>query len=218
MYFSRVNFLTLKKLVFFSCLIFLCAQHLFAQQDNDLVQFAGVVVNADSSRVLPLVSIRIKGTKKGTYSDASGFFSFVARKSDTIIFSSIGMKMAEFVLPHNIDVTKYSIIQALVEDTIYLPETVIRPWPTQEEFNYYFVKANIPDEYFTRASNNLRNKTLQNMSAGMTMDAGEATGYAQQAQAYQYYYQGQLPPQRLFDPIAWSQFFNAWKKGDLKKK
>lgn len=218
MYFSRANCLTLKIRVFLFCLFLLGANQLFAQQDNDLVQFAGVVVSSDSSRVLPLVSIRIKGTKKGTYSDATGFFSFVARKSDTIVFSSIGMKSVEFRMPANLEGTKYSIIQSMVEDTIYLPETVVRPWPTPEEFNYYFVKANIPDEYFTRASGNLRSKTLQNMSAGMTMDAGEATGYAQQAQAYQYYYQGQLPPQRLFDPIAWSQFFNAWKKGDLKKK
>lgn len=191
---------------------------LFAQRDNDLVQFAGVVVTADSSSVLPLISIRIKGTKKGTYTDAAGFFSFVARKSDTIIFSSIAKQTVEFIIPKNLDVSKYSIIQPMVDDTIYLPETVIRPWPTPEEFNYYFVKANIPDEYFTRASGNLRSKTLQTMSAGMSMDAKEAVGYAQQSQAYQYYYQGQLPPQRLFDPIAWSQFFNAWKKGDLKKK
>ncbi|MES2558378.1 MAG: carboxypeptidase-like regulatory domain-containing protein [Bacteroidota bacterium] len=191
---------------------------LFAQQDNDLVQFAGVVVSADSSSVLPLISIRIKGTKKGTYSDASGFFSFVARKSDTIIFSSIAKRTVEFVIPTNLSGTKYSVIQPMYDDTIYLPETVIRPWPTPEEFNYYFVKANIPDEYFTRASGNLRSKVLQSMGAGMAMDAQEATAYAQQAQAYQYYYQGQLPPQRLFDPIAWSQFFNAWKKGDLKKK
>ncbi len=191
---------------------------LFAQQDNDLVQFAGVVVSADSARVLPLVSIRIKGTKKGTYSDASGFFSFVARKSDTIVFSSIGMRTTEFVMPRGLSATKYSIIQTLKEDTIYLPETVVRPWPTPEEFNYYFVKAHIPDEYFTRASSNLRSKTLQDISAGMGMDANEAADYAQKGQAYQYYYQGQLPPQRLFDPIAWSQFFNAWKKGDLKKK
>lgn len=218
MYFSRVNFLTLKKLIFFFCLVLAGISQLFAQRDNDLVQFAGVVVSADSSSVLPLISIRIKGTKKGTYTDAAGYFSFVARKTDTIIFSSIAKRTVEFKFPPNLSASKYSIIQPMFDDTIYLPETVIRPWPTPEEFNYYFVKANIPDEYYARASANLRNKTLQNMSAGMSMDASESQAYAQQAQAYQYYYQGQLPPQRLFDPIAWNQFFNAWKKGDLKKK
>jgi hypothetical protein len=207
----------LKKLLFI-ILSIVCGQQVFAQQDNDLVQFAGVVVSADSTRLLPLVSIRLKGTKRGSYTDASGFFSVVARKSDTIVFSSIGMKTVEYVFPANLKETKFSIIQPMQEDTIYLPETVIHPGPTPEEFNYYFVKANIPDEYFIRANANLRAKTLQSMGNNLPMDAGEATSYAQQAQAYQYYYQGQLPPQRLFDPIAWSQFFNTWKKGDYNKK
>ncbi len=189
-----------------------------AQQDNDLVQFAGVVVTADSSRLIPLVSIRLKGSNRGSYTDASGFFSVVVRKSDTIVFSSIGLKSVEYVIPQNIKGTKFSIVQPMKEDTIYLPETVIRPGPSPEEFNYYFVKANIPDEYFTRANNNLRSKTLQGVSAGMSMDAQENQLYYQQSQAYQYYSNGQLPPQRLFDPIAWGQFFNSWKQGDYKKK
>lgn len=181
------------------------------------MQFAGVVVSADSSRLLPLVSIRLKGTKKGTYSDASGFFSFVARKADTIVFSSIGMRPVQYIIPSQISGSKFSIIQPMQEDTIYLPETVVRPGPTPEEFNYYFVKANIPDEYFNRANANLRSKTLQGISAGMSMDGSENQDYMMQAYTYQYYYQGQLPPQRLFDPIAWSQFFNTWKKQDKKK-
>jgi hypothetical protein len=208
-----------KKLFYIILLIVsICQQDAFAQQDEDLIQFAGVVVSADSSRLLPLVSIRLKGTKRGSYTDASGFFSVVARKTDTIVFSSIGMKTVEYVIPRNIAGNKFSIIQPMKEDTIYLPETVIRPGPTPEEFNYYFVKANIPDEYFTRANANLRAKSLQDLSAGMSMDANEAQNYNSQSQAYQYYYRGQLPPQRLFDPIAWSQFFNAWKNGDYKKK
>ncbi len=207
----------MKKLLYFLlCLTF--TQQAFAQQDEDLVQFAGVVVSADSARLLPLVSIRLKGTKRGSYTDASGFFSVVARKTDTIIFSSIGMKTVEYTFPPDLKGTKFSIIQPMKEDTVYLPEVIYRPGPSPEEFNYYFVKVNIPDEYFTRANANLRAKTLQSMGNSLAMDAGEAADYTQQAQAYQYYYQGQLPPQRLFDPIAWSQFFNTWKQGDYKKK
>ena len=189
-----------------------------AQQDDDLVQFAGVVVTADSSRLIPLVSIRLKGSNRGSYTDASGFFSVVVKKSDTIVFSSIGLKTVEYVIPKEVKGTKFSIVQPMTEDTIYLPNVVIRPGPTAEEFNYYFVKANIPDEYFSRANNNLRSKTLQGVSAGMSMDAQENQLYYQQSQAYQYYSNGQLPPQRLFDPIAWSQFFNSWKQGEYKKK
>lgn len=209
----------MKKSLFALVCVLMSAQHVWSQQqDEDLIQFAGVVVSADSSRLIPLVSIRLKGTKRGSYTDASGFFSVVARKGDTILFSSIGLKPVEYVIPTYLKASKFSIVQPMKEDTVYLPETVIRPGPTPEEFNYYFVKANIPDEYFVRANANLRSKTLQGISGGMAMDGQENQMYYQQQQAYQYYYQGQLPPQRLFDPIAWSQFFNAWRNGDYKKK
>jgi len=37
-------------------------------------------------------------------------------------------------------------------------------------------------------------------------------------QASNYYYYGQRPPMNIFNPIAWKKFFDAWKKGDFKKK
>lgn len=206
--------------LFFAFVLFLstiiCAKA--QQRDDDLIQFAGVVISSDSTRLLPLVSVRVKGSRRGSYTDASGFFSMVIKKTDTIVFSSIGMKTVEYTLPPNLVGRKFSIIEPMKEDTFFLPETVIRPGPTPEEFNYYFVKANIPDEYFSRANNNLRNKGLQDPAYNMAMDAGERNDFTQKDQAATYYYQGQLPPQRLFDPFAWSQFFEAWKRGDYKKK
>jgi hypothetical protein len=197
----------------------LLVMSVYAQQGSDnLIQFSGLVITSDSLRALPLVSIRIKGTNKGTYSDQSGFFSFVARKNDVIIFSSIGLKMVEYHIPADLAASKYSIIQPMSEDTFFLPETVIRPWPTPEEFNYYFVKANIPDEGYEVARGNLRKQALNNISAGMNLDGREATRYTIQDQNQRYYYNGQLAPNRIFDPFAWGQFFNAWKRGDYKKK
>lgn len=189
-----------------------------AQADADLIQFSGLIVSTDSLRALPLVSVHIKGLNKGTYSDASGFFSFVARKGDTILFTSIGMKEARFVIPPNLISTRYSIVQPMSEDTVFLPEAVIHAWPTPEEFNYYFAKANIPDEYGNAARYNLRRKPLYTLGSAMIMDGRENQAYAAQQAANKYYYNGQLPPQRLFDPFAWSQFFNSWKRGDFKKK
>jgi hypothetical protein len=37
-------------------------------------------------------------------------------------------------------------------------------------------------------------------------------------QASNYYHYGQRPPMNIFNPIAWKKFFDAWKKGDFKKK
>lgn len=189
-----------------------------AQADDDLLQLSGVVVSADSLQGLPFVSVRIKGLNKGTFTDADGFFSFVVRKADTVLFTFIGMKDAIYVVPKNLTASRYSIVQPMAEDSVLLPETVIHAWPTPEEFNYYFVKANIPDTYGTLARNNLKRKTLTTFGSSMIMDARENQRYAASQSANRYYYSGQLPPQRLFDPFAWSQFFNAWKRDDLKKK
>ncbi len=196
----------------------ICVYAKAQQSSNDLLQFSGVVITADSLRGLPLVTIKIKNSRKGTYSDQTGYFSFVARKGDVIVFSSIGLKTVEYTIPKNLDGSKYSIIQPMSDDTVFLSETVVRPWPTPEEFNYYFVKANIPDEPYERARGNLRKKNLDNVSAGMTYDGTEAGKQTVQDQNARYYYNSQIAPQRLFDPFAWGQFFNAWKRGDYKKK
>jgi hypothetical protein len=214
----------MKRLLFIALL--LVSSGLFAQvqqptlkqQPNPLIQLSGLVVSIDSLRPLPLVSIRIKNSSKGTFTDEGGFFSFVVKKTDTIIFSFIGYKSVEYIVPANLQRTKYSIIQPLAEDTIYLNTAVIRSYPTPDEFDYYFVKATIPDAYYEASTRNLRKKTLENIAQSMSTDGSESQQYAAQQQAYRYYYNGQLPPNRIFDPFAWGQFFEAWKRGDYKKK
>jgi hypothetical protein len=37
-------------------------------------------------------------------------------------------------------------------------------------------------------------------------------------QSREYVYIGQTPPMNIFSPLAWGQFFQAWKNGDFKKK
>jgi hypothetical protein len=187
-------------------------------QSVELIQLSGLVVSTDSLQGLPLVSIRIKNTNKGTFTDEGGFFSFVVKKTDTIIFSFIGYKTVEYILPANLKGIKYSIIQPMAEDTVFLNTAVIRSYPTPDEFDYYFVKATIPDAYYEASTRNLRKKTLESLAQNMSMDGAANQRYTAQQQAYRYYYNGQLPPNRIFDPFAWGQFFNAWKNGAYQKK
>jgi len=42
--------------------------------DEDLVQFSGVVVTADSLKPLPYTNIRIEGSNYGTVANYEGFF------------------------------------------------------------------------------------------------------------------------------------------------
>ena len=80
---------------------------MLAQNDEDYIQFSGVVIAEDSLQPVPYCSIIDKQTKRGTISDYFGYFSFVAKKGDTIIFSSIGYKKSSFSIPDTLTTNKY---------------------------------------------------------------------------------------------------------------
>jgi len=45
---------------------------------------------------------------------------------------------------------------------------------------------------------------------------GETFKYSMQEYQQQIYYAGQAPPMNIFNPVAWGQFIQAWKRGDFK--
>ncbi|MDQ3049151.1 MAG: carboxypeptidase-like regulatory domain-containing protein [Bacteroidota bacterium] len=186
--------------------------------NRDLVQFSGVIVEGDSLRPVPYASIIVRNSHRGTVSDYFGYFSFVAQESDTIEFSAIGYGEAMFVIPDTLSNSKYSLIQVLRTDTIYLKETVIYPWPTKEQFKAAFLKLELPEDDLARAGKNMARADMKEQMAGMAMDASLNYKYTQQQYQSKLYYAGQLPPNNLLNPIAWSKFIKAWKNGDFKKK
>jgi hypothetical protein len=133
---------------------------LLAQNDEDYIQFSGVVIAEDSLQPVPYCSIIDKQTKRGTISDYFGYFSFVAKKGDTIIFSSIGYKKSSFSIPDTLTTNKYSLIHIMYQDTIMLNTVVIYPWPSKEQFAKAFVETEIPNDDYKRAMNNLKEKNL----------------------------------------------------------
>ncbi len=202
-----------------TCLILLLSffsSRTSAQQTDHLVQFSGVIMTSDSLRAIPFANIIIKNVGRGTISNYEGFFSFVAKKGDTIGFSAIGYKDKQYVIPPDLGVEKYSIIQLMTRDTVHLPETVIYPWPTPEQFREAFLSLNIPDDDLERAKKNLERERLKALGLAMKMDANENQDYYQRQQAAKFYYNGQYPPLNIFNPLAWAKFIEAWQNGDFK--
>ena len=185
---------------------------------DGLVQFSGVVVAGDNLQPIPFTNIIIRNTRRGTISDVYGFFSFVARESDTIVFSSVGFKKAEFVIPDSLGDNRYSLIQMMQNDTILLRETVIYPWPSKEDFRDAFLALQLPTDDMERARFNLEQKYLRELSDNMAMDGTENYRFAMQQQQAQLYYAGQAPPINILNPVAWSQFIKSWRNGDFKRK
>ncbi len=198
------------------------AQHKVAGQESggkehNLIQFSGVVVEGENLHPAPYTSIIVKNTRRGTISDYFGYFSFVAKKNDTIEFSAIGFTPAQYIIPDTLSSSTYSLIQVLQRDTIYLKVTEVFPWPSKEQFKQAFLNLNLPDDDLARASKNMDRSDVKEQMVGMAMDASLNYKFNSQQNQSKLYYAGQMPPNNLLNPIAWAKFIKAWKNGDFKK-
>ncbi len=188
----------------------------FDKLKDSVVQFYGLVMTADSLRGIPAVSITVKGQNRGTISNDQGVFSIVVMKGDKIEFTSIGYKPKLVEIPKNLEGNQQSIIQLLVTDTFYLPATIIKPRPTREQFDRDFVNTKVPDDEIEIARQNTDETKRKMLARGLPADAREAANFYLKQSATKYYSQGQLPPQNIFNPLAWASFIQAWKRGDFK--
>jgi hypothetical protein len=210
----------IKKLPYLLSLLFMLnAAQASAQSDTDLVQLSGLILTNDSLKTMPFVSIRLKGSWRGTISDIEGFFSIVAHKKDTIEFSSVGYKRAVYVIPAKLASRKYSIVQLMTQDTITYEGVTVYAFPYPPDIIVAVRDAeNLPDGGDALAKRNLERERLRELGSYLSMDGRENYRYYMRQQVGSYYYAGQLPPQNIFSPLAWAQFIEAWKRGDFKRK
>jgi hypothetical protein len=188
------------------------------QFKDSIIQLSGITMTADSLRAIPAVSILVKGQGRGTISNSQGVFSIVAFKGDTLSFSAVGFKKKDYRIQQDLPGNNYSMIQLMVEDTTYLPVTIIKPYPTREEFERAFVSSDIPDDMYEIARKNTQAARLRALARYTPIDGREGVNMFLNKQAQSLYYAGQPPPQNIFNPLAWAQFIQAWKRGDFKRK
>jgi hypothetical protein len=212
----------MKKIVRYILLVAFCfplaAKAQFTQLKDSVVQLYGVVMTADSLRGIPAVSVIVKGQNRGTITSDEGVFSIVVMKGDKVEFSSIGYKPKLVEVPTNLQGNQYSVIQLMVTDTMYLPVTIIKPRPTREQFERDFVRANIPDDALEIARQNNDESKRRVLMRTLPNDGREAANNVLRQSANKYYSAGQMPQQNIFNPFAWGEFIQAWKRGDFKSK
>lgn len=190
----------------------------FETVKDSVVQLFGIVMTADSLRGIEAVSVTIKGSNRGTVTNNQGVFSIVVLKGDVIDFTHVQYKPKTVAIPKNLAGSQYSVVQLLVEDTVYLPATIIKPRPTSEQFARDFLNTKVPDDDIEIARQNndaTKRRILMKSTPG---DGGEATSMQMRNVAREATYQGQVPPMNIFNPAAWSEFIQSWKRGDFKKK
>jgi hypothetical protein len=178
-------------------------------QDQKGITISGIVVNADSLQAVPYTTITINNLLRGTFSDNSGHFSFIASPGDTLQFSSVGYKTDTYILPTTLIGDHYSIIEVLVTDTILLEEIVIYSFPSAEEFSRRFIEINLPDQPVDRMDKNKKEmkKILEEdliFNKYPVYDVND--GYTR------IYNSGIIPPNNLLNPIAWSNYIDDIRK------
>ncbi|MDI9337504.1 MAG: carboxypeptidase-like regulatory domain-containing protein [Alphaproteobacteria bacterium] len=185
---------------------------------DSVVQLYGVVMSSDSLKGIPLTSVIVVGKGRGTISNFDGVFSIVVYKGDRIKFSCVGYKSEFVTIPLTLKDDNYSIVQLLVDDTVTLPATVLRPRPTREQFERDFVNNDVKDDLYEIARKNTQGLDQTLLYQNIPVDGGEAFSIVQLQNQARYYSNGQLPPQNIFNPLAWAEFIKGWKRGDYKRK
>lgn len=190
----------------------------FETARDSVVQLYGIIMTADSLVGIPAVSVMVKGQNRGTITNSQGVFSIVVLKGDEVEFSHVSYKPKIISIPRNLEGTQYSIVQLMVADTVYLPATIIRPRPTPEQFARDFVNAKVNDDNIEIARKNTDAAKRRVLLKTIPADGSEATRMQFNKIANRAVYQGQTPPMNIFNPAAWAEFIQAWKRGDFKNK
>lgn len=210
-----------KKLLYFLILVFILpvsAKAQFETFKDSVVQLYGLVMTADSLQGLPAVSVVVKGQNRGTITNDRGVFSIVVLKGDQVEFTSVGYKPVTVNIEKNIVGNQHSLIQLMVNDTVYLPATIIKPRPSRQQFERDFVNTKVPDDDIEIARANNDYATRRVLMASLPADGREASNIYLRQSAQKLNYSGQAPPQNIFNPFAWNEFLKAWKRGDYRKK
>ncbi|HEX5625109.1 MAG TPA: hypothetical protein VFX48_03755 [Saprospiraceae bacterium] len=201
------------------CILCFACQAAFAQE-RKVIQFSGIIQTEISGRYVPLpyVSVGILRTSRGGYSDERGFFSMAARLGDTILVQYLGYKTQYLQLPFVVPGDHYHAMIYMMPDTVQLERAIVYPIPSREHFKTEFLQMDVSDKMKEIARENLAQDVLNRIEPGVAADgrAGVSLYLAQEAQKA--YYDGQIKPQRIFDPMAWIEFFKALKRGDFKRK
>lgn len=206
-----------KPLTLFILLLIAATAGFGQKPQKKLVQFSGVVLEADTLEPIPYVSVYDKSIHRATFSDYAGFFSFVVQPGDTIMFSAVGYRKTLYIIPDTLTQTRYTMVQLIKPDTIVLAPVNIYPWPSREEFAKAFMELELPQTAYDRYT---RNMTLSELKA-VNNDFGDALSCYDAQMSTEYsrlYTQGQIPTLNLLSPSAWRSFIKTWKSGGFKNK
>lgn len=204
----------MKKLLF--ALSLLISFSAFSQQTSrPLVQFTGIVLNADSNSIVPYTNLtNISDKKRVVSSNYEGYFSFVAHERDSIRVSSIGYFSQVIVIPENLENKSYVLKIQLKPQAINLPQVRVFPWASTEEFKHDFLTVKFADDDLAIAAKNLNRGSVLAMSRTLPHDGQTNQIMNLQSMHDNLVHTGSGPTNPLLNPIAWGSLIKQILRGD----
>lgn len=186
-------------------------------QNRKVVQFSGVIYSADTShRSIPFATIYNYSLGTIAISNFTGFFSLVGYEGDTIYFSTIGFRTLQIIIPSGNESGKYVSNFYLAPTFYMLPEAIVYPWGSRDQFPYAFINTQIPDDDLERARKNLNPDYLRSLSLAQGADPNINARMVMNNYSQTLYYYGQAHPISILNAFAWSQFISDLKSGKYK--
>lgn len=180
--------------------------------NRKIVQLSGLVMNADSTLIIPRANIYDPETGRGTPTDYKGWFSKAFLAGDTLIVSVIGYKNIEYLIPDD-QGDRVTVIFALEEEITQLADVEINPFPTEELFKEAILAMNLTEDQ-EQVLNAYQPETIQEMVRTASIEGSPGMNYRYMMnQQYQQMQQRAGPATNpLLNPFAWAQFINSLKK------
>jgi hypothetical protein len=203
----RKLFLALGLLISFSA---------FAQKaERPLVQFSGIIINADSNTVVPYSNLtNISYKNQVIPSNYEGYFSFVVHEKDSIRISSVGYLTQTIVIPENVTNKSYILKIKMRAEAINLPQVRVFPWASTEEFKRDFLAVKFADDDLAIAAKNLNKGSVIAMAKTLPMDGQTNQITNLQNMHNSLMYTGSGPTNPLLNPIAWGSLIRSIIRGD----
>jgi hypothetical protein len=196
-------------------LLLFMAMGTFAQQEKPLVQFSGVVYNADSTQVvIPYVTVTNSSAHNQVFvSNYKGYFSFVVHEKDTLVFTSIGFAPVKVVIPDHVYTKSYTMEVKIKPQAINLPTFRVFPWATTDEFRKDFLTMKLADDDLEIARKNIAHISVAALSNSIPRDAEEIQNAYAQNEHYDIV-NSHSTVNPLLNPIGWGTLINQISQGD----
>ncbi len=201
-------------LSFFVIIAMLSGIDLSAQDKEDLhiVQLSGLIMNSDSTQIIPGVHIYDPKRGRGTASDYKGWFSKAFLAGDTLLVSAIGFRNTMYVVPED-QGDRVTVIIGLEEEVTQLTEVEINPFPSEEIFKEAILAMNLTEDQ-QNVLNSFQPDVVQDLVRNMSIEGSPGMNYRYMMNQQFVNLQQQAGPQTnpLLNPFAWAQFINSLKR------